>query len=124
MKNGLLKNIQNNSDKNKLTVYSKVEEKNNINQFSENSFVGDKKITIKDLCPEEKARIGELIKKLAEEKEEKENLRIKLENEKKDYESRIESIVKENNSVIVIILKRYLKAQNFFKIQKERLIMI
>jgi hypothetical protein len=41
-----------------------------------------------------------LVKKLALEKEEKESLRIKLETEKKEYESRLESMVKENLSVL------------------------
>jgi hypothetical protein len=55
----------------------------------------DKKLTIKDLCPEEKAKIGELLKKLAEEKAEKENILKQAEEERQLYESRIDSLVKE-----------------------------
>ena len=55
----------------------------------------EKKLTIKDLCPEEKAKIGELLKKLAEEKAEKENILKQAEEDKKLYESRIDSIIKE-----------------------------
>ncbi len=53
-----------------------------------------KKITIKDLCPEEKGKIGELLKKLAKEKEEKENLLKTVEEEKRKADH-IESILKE-----------------------------
>ncbi len=53
-----------------------------------------KKITIKDLCPEEKGKIGELLKKLAIEKEEKENLLKAVEDEKRKSEH-MESIIKE-----------------------------
>lgn len=53
-----------------------------------------KKITIKDLCPEEKGKIGELLKKLAKEKEEKESLLKTVEEEKRKSEQ-MESILKE-----------------------------
>jgi len=53
-----------------------------------------KKITIKDLCPEEKGKIGELLKKLAKEKEEKEQLLKAVEEEKQKAEQ-MESILKE-----------------------------
>lgn len=51
-----------------------------------------KKITIKDLCPEDKKKIGDLLKKLSNETEEKEKLRQMLEEDKKLYESKIKSI--------------------------------
>jgi len=54
-----------------------------------------KKITIKDLCPEEKLKIGELLKKLAEEKEAKEKLSREIEEEKRNYLIKLESISKE-----------------------------
>ena len=66
----------------------------------------DKKVTLKDLCAEDKAKIGELLKKLAEEKEEKENLKSKYENEKKEYESKIDSMIKESQSVRIALLYR------------------
>jgi hypothetical protein len=40
-------------------------------QFESDS---DRKVTLRDLCPQDKAKIGQLIKKLAHEKQEKENL--------------------------------------------------
>ena len=49
-----------------------------------------KKITIKDLCPEDKKKIGDLLKKLSNETEEKEKLRQMLEEDKKLYESKIQ----------------------------------
>ena len=43
-------------------------------------------IRIKDLCPEEKRKIGELLKKLSNETEEKEKLQSMLQEDKKLYE--------------------------------------
>lgn len=57
--------------------------------------MNEKKITIRDLCPDEKAKIGELIKKLSRENEEKEKLQKQIEEEKKIHESQIEQIEKE-----------------------------
>jgi hypothetical protein len=54
----------------------------------------DKKITIKDLCAEEKAKIGELLKKLSEEKEEKEKLMTLAKEERRTYEDKIEKLTK------------------------------
>jgi hypothetical protein len=67
----------------------------NTSNRSLTSSILDKKITIKDLCPEEKAKIGELLKKLADEKEEKEKLRQLAEEDKKLYKSKIDSLVKD-----------------------------
>ena len=104
MKNNLINSsqstINNNSIRIKETIFSKFDDQNNNIHISESIIMNDKKVTIKDLCQEDKAKIGELIKKLAQEKEEKENLKVKLETEKKQYESRIEQISKENISVI------------------------
>jgi hypothetical protein len=61
----------------------------------------EKKLTIKDLCPEEKVKIGDLLKKLAEEKAEKENILKQADEEKKLYESRIDSLVKEKYIFII-----------------------
>ena len=55
--------------------------------------------TLKDLCPEDKAKIGELIKKLAEEKQEKEELLRKLEEKHKIFESSMKEIRRENEQV-------------------------
>ena len=62
---------------------------------SKNSDSLSKKITIKDLCPEEKLKIGELLKKLAEEKEAKEKLSREIEEEKRNYLMKLESLSKE-----------------------------
>jgi hypothetical protein len=72
-----------------------VENDSLINSLS----LDKKKITIRDLCPEEKQKIGELLKKLAEEKEEKEKLMKVIDDEKKIYESKIDSILKEKENL-------------------------
>ena len=54
--------------------------------------MSSKKITIKDLCPEDKKKIGELLKKLSNETEEKERLKQMIEEDKKLYESKIKSM--------------------------------
>jgi len=56
-------------------------------------------ITLKDLCPEDKAKIGELIKKFAEEKQEKEELLKKLEEKQRFIEVSMNEIRKENEQV-------------------------
>ena len=43
----------------------------------------EQNIRIKDLCPEEKRKIGELLKKLSNETEEKEKLQTMLQEDKK-----------------------------------------
>ena len=55
--------------------------------------------TLKDLCPEDKAKIGELIKKLAEEKGEKEQLLKKLEEKQTIFENSMKEIRRENEQV-------------------------
>jgi hypothetical protein len=67
-----------------------ISNSNNFTNINEN-----KKITIRDLCPEEKQKIGELLKKLAEEKEEKEKLIKISKDDKKHYENTIENLIKE-----------------------------
>ena len=52
----------------------------------------EKKIRIKDLCPEEKRKIGELLKKLSNETDEKEKLKQMLSEDKKIYEERIRTL--------------------------------
>jgi hypothetical protein len=74
---------------------SSLNTSNLSNRSLNTSGLEGKKITIKDLCAEEKAKIGDLLKKLADEKEEKERLRQIADDEKKLYESRIDSLVKE-----------------------------
>lgn len=49
-------------------------------------------IRIKDLCPEEKRKIGELLKKLSNETEEKEKLQNMLQEDKKLYEEKIKNL--------------------------------
>ena len=52
----------------------------------------EKKIRIKDLCPEEKRKIGELLKKLSSETDEKEKFKKMLDEDKKIYEEKIRSL--------------------------------
>ena len=52
----------------------------------------DQNIRIKDLCPEEKRKIGELLKKLSNETEEKEKLQTMLQEDKKLYEEKIKTL--------------------------------
>ena len=52
----------------------------------------DQNIRIKDLCPEEKRKIGELLKKLSNETEEKEKLQSMLQEDKKLYEEKIKTL--------------------------------
>lgn len=75
-----------NSSENKSDNFS-TKEINSTNNFFQDE---EKKITIKDLCPEDKGKIGELLKKLAIEKEEKENL------EKNFFEERLKNEKFEN----------------------------
>ncbi|KAL4454205.1 hypothetical protein ABPG74_012162 [Tetrahymena malaccensis] len=56
-------------------------------------------ITLKDLCPEDKRKVGQLMKKLAEEKQEKELLKQKLQLNENVYKERINHIVKENQQI-------------------------
>ena len=56
--------------------------------------------TLKDLCPEDKAKIGELIKKLAQEKEDKEGLSKEISDVKKNYESIIYNLQSTNNQIL------------------------
>ena len=49
-------------------------------------------IRIKDLCPEEKRKIGELLKKLSNETEEKEKLKNMMQEDKKLYEEKIKNL--------------------------------
>ena len=51
-----------------------------------------------DLCPEDKAKIGELVKKLAGESKEKINAQKKYEEEKKQMEARINELESKNST--------------------------
>jgi hypothetical protein len=57
-------------------------------------------VRLKDLCPEDKAKVGELMKRLAQEKEEKEKALRELEHQKRKFDDYIEGI-KEENQVII-----------------------
>jgi hypothetical protein len=75
-----------------ITSQNTCNNQNNIcNLTSENK----NKITIRDLCPEEKLKIGELLKRLAQEQEEKENIQKTLEEDKRNLENKINSILQE-----------------------------
>lgn len=68
-------------------------------------------VRLQDLCPEDKQKIGELIKKLAEEKEEKEKLKKQLETKDVHYQGLIENLTKENEDIV----KNAADLQNEFK---------
>jgi hypothetical protein len=55
---------------------------------------------LKDLCPEDRAKIGELMKRLAAEKEEKEKIKRMLEEKEKDYQTTIEKFKKQNHDIL------------------------
>lgn len=55
---------------------------------------------LKDLCPEDKSKIGELIKKLASEKEEKEKLLNQYVSTKETYEKKIETLLKQQEKLL------------------------
>ncbi len=50
------------------------------------------KVTIKDLCPEEKQKIGDLMRKLAQEKQEKEQMQRQFDREKKELRDSIQKL--------------------------------
>ena len=54
----------------------------------------EKRITLKDLCPEEKQTIGDLMKNLAQEKKEKEDIVRKFDKERKELRDSIKVISK------------------------------
>ena len=68
----------------------------NLKKMNNNSDLNTSKqnqsIKIKDLCPEEKRKIGELLKKLSNETEEKEKLQNMLQEDKKLYEEKIKNL--------------------------------
>lgn len=76
----------------------------NLNSSNILSLSDNKKVTIRDLCPEEKAKIGDLLRKLADENQEKERLKQIMEEDKKNYENKIDTILKE---------KEYLNTSHF-----------
>jgi len=59
------------------------------------------KITIKDLCPEDKQKIGDLIQKLAQEKREKTELIEKFKQEKQELRDSISTLTR-NHQVLVL----------------------
>lgn len=58
------------------------------------------RVTIKDLCPEEKQKIGDLIQKLAQEKKEKTELVEKFKQEKQELRNSISALSK-NHQVLL-----------------------
>jgi len=87
------------SSKNKK-IKTQSNDTNNSVMFEDSSLLTGveaqmKRVTIKDLCPEEKLKIGELLRKLAQEKETKEKLQRDMQDEKKKYETKIELMSKE-----------------------------
>jgi len=66
---------------------------------------------LQDLCTEDKQKIGDLMKKLADEKEEKERLRMELESRDNQYKNVIQNLTKEND----VVVKDSIELQNQFK---------
>jgi hypothetical protein len=56
-------------------------------------------VRLQDLCPEDKARIGELLKKLAEEKAQRMQSQELIDKERRNYEKRLKRLKKENAKV-------------------------
>ena len=60
----------------------------------------DSQVRLADLCPEDKARIGELVKRVALEKSQREETESKFDQEKRAKEKRIRKIAKENAKLL------------------------
>lgn len=54
---------------------------------------------LQELCPEDKAKIGELMKRLAQEKEEKEKLKRELNERSKSYEDTIVTLEEQKKMI-------------------------
>lgn len=53
-----------------------------------------------DLCPTDKTKVGELIKKIAEEKEAKESFQQEMHRRQMEYEKTIEDLKKNNHDLV------------------------
>jgi len=100
------------------------------NNFTPGLGVSNSAARLQDLCPEDKQKIGELIKKLASEKDEKEKLRRELEQRENHYKGLINNLAKENEDVVKDSLDlqsqfRYsLNLLKSFQVKKEKVNMI
>ena len=61
------------------------------------SFTQESKITIKELCPEEKKKIGDLVRRLAQEKKSNEQMQNKFEKDNEDLRSSLSNLTMHNN---------------------------
>ncbi|KAM3136933.1 hypothetical protein pb186bvf_011018 [Paramecium bursaria] len=75
----------------KLEIYDKFDEEKTTSK-------SPTQITIKDLCPEDKAKIGDLIRRLAEEQEQNEKLRLQLQDKEKEFKTQIKQIRQQSES--------------------------
>ncbi|KRX04205.1 hypothetical protein PPERSA_11329 [Pseudocohnilembus persalinus] len=72
--------------------YSSTQQQELINMVVQPKNPNQNQIKLQDLCPEDKQKIGELIKRLAQEKEEKENIKKELQMKEEEYQKQIEKI--------------------------------
>ena len=75
-------------------------QQNSPNPLSHSFSAANATIRLQDLCSEDKQKIGELIKTLANEKEEKERLRKELEARENQYQNIITNLTKENDEIV------------------------
>lgn len=71
----------------------------NSKNKSKDSSLQQSEVRLTDLCPEDKARIGELVKRLALEKSQREESESKLEMEKQVKEKQLKRLAKENERI-------------------------
>ncbi|CAF0829765.1 unnamed protein product [Brachionus calyciflorus] len=97
-------------------------ESNSINNDSSNE--SKSKLTIKDLCPEDKTRIANLIKELAKISDEKKQIEKSLEEERRHKEAEITEILKQQETLLnekEILIKKFSKTQQkLIELQKEK----
>ncbi|XP_059845585.1 protein hinderin isoform X2 [Hypanus sabinus] len=92
---------------------------------------GSKTASLKDLCPEDKRRIANLIKELARVSEEKEETKERLKAEQESFEKKIKELEDQNNLIVTereALQQQYKKCQelltvyqNYLSEQKEKL---
>ncbi|RNA29308.1 hinderin isoform X2 [Brachionus plicatilis] len=82
------------------------------------------KLTIKDLCPEDKTRIANLIKELAKISDEKKQIERSLEEERRCKEAEIAEVLKQQENLLSekeVLLKKFSKIQQkLVDIQKDK----
>ena len=97
-------NHQNSSRSQSQDRKDELKTENDLSKKSENLNLFDvsnenNRVTLKDLCAEDKAKIGELIKKLAGEKQEKEDLLRLMEERQREYEQSLGALSQESKNM-------------------------